>query len=1791
MPLYKEKYFPHERQEDETYDIRYIPPERLHELTKGRTLEEIKILDEQFGEALAQEKALSEFKKKFSEQIQEEPTIPEPEFDPKGFGYDYETAKRYGLTRDETGRLPSRVPGTGQILKGRLHPTWQKTIEGEKELGNIVEKDESGRYISRPMNIREKLLHKEGFSHLLPQGTEDSQEIAESMRDDYMRSLVGMTPDSDARESARVFFKSALGAIPSLALYAYPTVLSGGVNPDQLKENLYNVLANSKDSPFAYKAKTDETIEETFARLEKESTRWNFLGEKEEVLERTRLAQFAGQLLGTLPLGLAAAAPALLTTSAGASRKAISLAIASAVENLPLDIVHAINDGDSTLFQRFTDLLLRQFVAFGAGGSIGAVTGLVSKRFREPTQELPKLTVEQTKIAESAKKQEAEVRNDLDKTKKDLEEQQRVNEEAKKDSEAREATEGEPGAAIIRETEVEIANKRKERVLEQEVSRLEHSLKELVAIKDEANRRVGEAEESQRQPTKASLEEIKQEIGKIAPDESRKILDQIQRDSVRGDLGQWKGEELDYETYSGLVSRGAFDEFTSGNVKPDVRKHFKAFVKIAEDPAGAESLFATSPLITYARNPQKYLSFFHEAYKRLDTEPGNLARLLDEGLKENPKLDVHDHIALGIGLQVSKQKLSNVIKEIKGLDTLSPAQERSFFEAQAMMGAFSNAYMNAGSTAGRILRFRQETPDLKSLECLNIFRLKVLKDLSPSERKNALASLENVLSQDIKKSVDFFNVLPKQRGSLTLDSIYNAENIAMTSGMGTVFDALTTGVLHVGKETFVMKPLKASIDLALWAGTLGKRERIHKFSQVFGRVIGLGYGLRRGLASALHTFRSGNTSMPFSRDWKSRMDIDTGGKLPSNLENSMRKLNGLFAADQFIQNLVLYTETSDLAVRNWTDLLSGRGWRKLGEKSASQKAQYKVLEAALGVRREGPEALSDFQKFKKLLDEEAAESKDPALISLSKAMEDIEDFKGLDAGLTNTVTSLTAETLNAAIADIEFVIRSDTPKGKAIRDEIFKKMKEFTHMEDSRVRDIALSFRNFRPFGAIKVHKDIENIKSGPRRDIEKTKKALKGTRPFRYVFRFATAVSSILKYRHKLFFGPAYLGKELIKDSVGMFTRASKNIRDIGPPDGIDTATRYAVPAFSTMLWGAVYYLVESDKLVRGIHGGKPTLVEEDITSGEPVYSWRNADGTMTPLGQVIPMDRVHGGVIRAMMDFIYAWKLSRGGGLDEEDKTERAWESVVRAVKTLYLDDLWVDDMSNLFGTLERILEGTFPESPEQAERLGARAKEEGTGFVAEKAIKIVPRLLIQTPSLYGEGGTRKRIDDLGLWNAIKSRVNIPFTSMPPNRNILGKEIPVTQEGTFPADFWAELTFGKGKGGRTVNVGDEHLDPVVSALRYYRVSPRRFRMPLGGKMQPTANETVFFRDNYEKTSGRYLERRIQRAIDQWGEPEDSYVSLGRVGHQRTRELENIISNSRSDFNRFMRVMEYKEEVYGSDIDFNSKDVSSGKIDDFRTALDDNGFKLGGSGTDGALGIGSDTLTATAIKISEEDEPYEYSQGLFSKIADVTRRGLEAGGNGLEPEILGNELGKMEETLTDLDYKLNASVQAGDNEELDELYSKKTFLEGVEKELFKNAMISAILRGDQKRQRFLENDYFRRQRLIDGSPSEILASVLEARRRLDVRLEEDIKSSPSERDELKEIHKEDVARADASIEKYIQHVNVLREGLTALPVVDRNALTRLAHDELKRDHAFWSVSFTQTKPNERGFSRPLFQR
>jgi hypothetical protein len=69
-------------------------------------------------------------------------------FDPEGTGYDYEAAIKAGLGPDRTGHWPSRIPETGQILKGRKHPTYYKTTKGEKEAGYTITKGAGDRYYS-----------------------------------------------------------------------------------------------------------------------------------------------------------------------------------------------------------------------------------------------------------------------------------------------------------------------------------------------------------------------------------------------------------------------------------------------------------------------------------------------------------------------------------------------------------------------------------------------------------------------------------------------------------------------------------------------------------------------------------------------------------------------------------------------------------------------------------------------------------------------------------------------------------------------------------------------------------------------------------------------------------------------------------------------------------------------------------------------------------------------------------------------------------------------------------------------------------------------------------------------------------------------------------------------------------------------------------------------------------------------------------------------------------------------------------------------------------------------------------------------------------------------------------------------------------------------------------------------------------------------------------------------------------------------------------------------------------
>ena len=69
-------------------------------------------------------------------------------FDPEGSGYDYATAKRTGAKPDKSGHWPSRARG-GQILKGRKHKSYAKTVAGEKAAGYRIVKAKNGKYYSR----------------------------------------------------------------------------------------------------------------------------------------------------------------------------------------------------------------------------------------------------------------------------------------------------------------------------------------------------------------------------------------------------------------------------------------------------------------------------------------------------------------------------------------------------------------------------------------------------------------------------------------------------------------------------------------------------------------------------------------------------------------------------------------------------------------------------------------------------------------------------------------------------------------------------------------------------------------------------------------------------------------------------------------------------------------------------------------------------------------------------------------------------------------------------------------------------------------------------------------------------------------------------------------------------------------------------------------------------------------------------------------------------------------------------------------------------------------------------------------------------------------------------------------------------------------------------------------------------------------------------------------------------------------------------------------------------------
>ena len=78
-----------------------------------------------------------------------------PTFNPEGVEYDYSAGTKPGAD----GHYGSRDPKTGQILKGRGHETFWKTIQGEQDAGYEIFQGEDGKYYSRPQTTK-RTAHK-----------------------------------------------------------------------------------------------------------------------------------------------------------------------------------------------------------------------------------------------------------------------------------------------------------------------------------------------------------------------------------------------------------------------------------------------------------------------------------------------------------------------------------------------------------------------------------------------------------------------------------------------------------------------------------------------------------------------------------------------------------------------------------------------------------------------------------------------------------------------------------------------------------------------------------------------------------------------------------------------------------------------------------------------------------------------------------------------------------------------------------------------------------------------------------------------------------------------------------------------------------------------------------------------------------------------------------------------------------------------------------------------------------------------------------------------------------------------------------------------------------------------------------------------------------------------------------------------------------------------------------------------------------------------------------------------
>jgi hypothetical protein len=168
------------------------------------------------------------------------PIDPGQPFDPEGAGFDIESARTAGLEPDEMGHMPSRVPETGLLLKGRRHPTFNKTLEAEKRLGFRVFK-RNGQLFSESVEkpTAEQLIARQPQVEAPPfQRTEEAFVDPALRPTEIPKAFLERQEKATNTATKRIAFRtisSAFGGLPELAMSPEE---AAKLEPESVTENV-----------------------------------------------------------------------------------------------------------------------------------------------------------------------------------------------------------------------------------------------------------------------------------------------------------------------------------------------------------------------------------------------------------------------------------------------------------------------------------------------------------------------------------------------------------------------------------------------------------------------------------------------------------------------------------------------------------------------------------------------------------------------------------------------------------------------------------------------------------------------------------------------------------------------------------------------------------------------------------------------------------------------------------------------------------------------------------------------------------------------------------------------------------------------------------------------------------------------------------------------------------------------------------------------------------------------------------------------------------------------------------------------------------------------------------------------------------------------------------------------------------------------------------------------------------------------------------------------------------------